>query len=468
LSVEATRHELDASTKAIRLSELGTILHILGMTERALALPQLSGFGLATAPFADRSEDEFFFPSDQHLRALEFMGHSLWTKARLGVVTADHGCGKSLLIQRLLKDLDERIVAAAVHREVITAADFLLDILRQFGFSLADNDKTDRRRMLQRFIDHQAVAGRICLIVVENPQAMHPSVLEELRCMATIESDGMRVLKVLLLGQPSLNLVLDSPRMQELVSAASVSRFSLGPLSEDQTAAYIAHRLRAAGAENADALMPYTLMAQIHACSGGVPARINQLCERALAWTGAEGAPLVTTSALEQAIEELGWQARRLRLPTPALEDDGNQPVVASPRGKLVITMQGLPDTEMALSGDRVLVGRGAEADIRIDSVFVSRYHALIVHDNGQDLLLDLGSTNGLLVNSRRILRRALRHRDLIQVGPAKVMYFNEHAETTAQPDPGETICFARPGFPAAAGEEAGSLLAFGRLDSSG
>ena len=105
----------------------------------------------------------------------------------------------------------------------------------------------------------------------------------------------------------------------------------------------------------------------------------------------------------------------------------------------------------------------------RIDSVFVSRYHALIVHDNGQDLLLDLGSTNGLLVNSRRILRRALRHRDLIQVGPARVMYLNEHAAATAQPDPGETICFARPGFPAAAGEdEAGALLAFGRLDTSG
>jgi hypothetical protein len=83
--------------------------------------------------------------------------------------------------------------------------------------------------------------------------------------------------------------------------------------------------------------------------------------------------------------------------------------------------------------------------------------------------MLDLGSTNGLVVNSRRILRRALRHRDLIQVGPARVMYFNESAAATAQPDPGETICFARPGFPHAAGEEeAGSLLAFGRLDTSG
>jgi general secretion pathway protein A len=437
------------------------------MTEISASLQESVGFGLGTAPFSRTDEEAFFFPSDQHLRALEFMGHSIWTNARLGVVTAEHGCGKSLLIRRLLKNLDERIVAAAIHQETISARDFLQDILRQFGFSADEVDKTDRRRCLERFMSHQASMGRICLLVVENPQAMHPSVLEELRLLAAGQVDGRRVLKVLLLGQPSLNLVLESPKMAELVSA-NTPRFSLGPLTEDQTAAYVAHRLRAAGAANPDGLMPYTLMSHIHACSGGVPARINKLCARALAWAASEGAPLVTTSALEHATEELGWESRRqVAVVAPGyIVESSDAP---APRARLVITMQGLPEREVTLEGDRILIGRGEEADISIDSVFVSRYHALIVHDNGQDLMLDLGSTNGLVVNSRRILRRALRHRDLIQVGPARVMYFNEHAATTAQPDPGETICFARPGFPQAAGdEESGSLLAFGRLDTSG
>src|SRR5678815_3629254 len=108
------------------------------MTEVASSLQESVGFGLATAPFARTDEDAFFFPSDQHLRALEFMGHSLWTNARLGVVTAEHGCGKSLLIHRLLKDLDERIVAAAIQRENMPARDFLLEILHQFGFALEE------------------------------------------------------------------------------------------------------------------------------------------------------------------------------------------------------------------------------------------------------------------------------------------------------------------------------------------
>lgn len=433
----------------------------------AIALPEQIPFDLTSAPFGECIDDAFFFPSDQHLRALEFMGHLLWTRARLGVVTADHGCGKSLLIRRLLRDVDERVIAAAVSRERIGPRDFLLEVLRQFGFTLEDNDKTDRRRLLERFLHHQASMGRICLLVVENAQHMHPSVLEELRCLAAVEAEGVRVLKVLMLGQPALNHVLESPRMAELL-ALSVTRFSLAPLSEDQTAAYVAHRLRAAGANNPDALMPYTLMPEIYSCTGGVPLQINRLCERALACAAAEGAAEVTGSALDRAITELGLHDR---VPAHVIHEDVRRDGASTVESaaKLTIAMQGLAEQEIALGSDRILIGRGEEADVRIDSVFVSRYHALIVRNRGQDLLLDLGSTNGLLVNSRRIVRRVLKHRDLIQVGPAKVIYLNPLAVQPAHPDPAETICFARPGFAVAAGEdEAGTIISFGHLDTSG
>jgi general secretion pathway protein A len=434
----------------------------------ASAAGQDHAFGLQTAAFADTADDAFFFPSDQHLRALEFLGNATWTRARVAVVIADHGCGKSYLIRRLLRQLDERIVAAAIQREQMGPRDFLLDILRQFGIPLEEQDKTDRRRLLERFLSHQATKGRVCLLIVENAQSMHPSVLEELRCLASVEVDGARVLKVLLLGQPSLNLVLESPRMSELFHE-NVPRFALGSLSEDQTAAYVAHRLRAAGAVNPDALMPHTLMRQIYACTRGVPARINQLCERTLTCAIEAGDTHVGAHTLDDAIEQLGWQDRRL--PAAVVLEDapfGREPNASEAR--LVIAMQGMADREVPLSASRrILVGRGEEADVRIDSVFVSRYHALIVRDGADDLLLDLGSTNGVLVNSRRLVRRRLQHRDLVQIGPARVTYMNEHAAQTPQLDPGETLCFARPGFPAAAGEEdTRTLLAFGRLDTSG
>src|SRR5262249_44638741 len=110
----------------------------------------------------------------------------------------------------------------------------------------------------------------------------------------------------------------------------------------------------------------YTLMAHIHACSGGVPARINKLCARALAWAASEGAPLVTTSALDHATEELGWHYRRSLAADVAINPTA-PPAAPVPRAQLVITMQGLPDREITLEGDRILVGRGEEADVSID-----------------------------------------------------------------------------------------------------
>jgi general secretion pathway protein A len=425
------------------------------------AVSVFARFGLKGNPFGPCEDDASFFPSDQHLRALEFMGHSLWTRARLGVVIAKQGCGKSLLISRFIRDLDDRVVVAAVSRENINARDFLSEVLAQFGLPLGPDDKTDRRRLTERFLSHQATTGRLCVLVVENAQSMHPSVLEELRALAAIQHEGMRVLKVLLLGQPSLTHVLESPRMSELMSGAS-PQFTLDPLSDDQTAAYVAHRLRAAGALNPDDLMPHTLMPQIHACSGGIPAQINRLCERALAIAAETNAIRVTPAALEAAIDATDMRIR-------ALQPIQQSEAPSRAESKLVLSLQGSPDREVVLTSDRILIGRGDEADVRIDSVFVSRYHALILRDGKQDVLLDLGSTNGLLVNGRRIVRRALRDRDLIQIGPTRATYFSTLAAAAAtnQPDPGETVCFARPGFPQESEEANAAVLSFGRADET-
>lgn len=415
-------------------------------------------------PFAATTDEAFFFPSDQHLRAFDFLGHALWTTSRVAVVIADRGCGKTLLIERLMRHLDDRYIAAAVHEEHMKPNEFLRQVLQQYGIALDAEDRTDRRRLLERYIHHQAGLGRTCVLVVENAQSMHPFVLEELRCLAALEVAGERALKLLLLGQPPLTHVLDSPRMAEVLGSR-VPRYVLGAFSEDQTAAYIAHRLRAAGASDPDALMPLSIVRQIHVRSRGIPARINDICERALAEASSAGVETIDEIALTAAFEALGMPAvQPVVKPPPPLGATSSQPGPA----KLLVALQGSDEREMVLHGSRILVGRSEHADVRVDSSFVSRYHALIIRDGQQDVLLDLGSTNGLLVGSRRVMRHVLRHRDLIQIGPAKLTYINVAANEHAV-DGSETVCFARPGFPVAHTEAAGgALLAFGRPEASG
>lgn len=419
-------------------------------------------FGLAVSPFADRRDDEsFFFPGEQYLRALEFMGAVLWTRAHVGVLTAESGCGKSLLVRRFLASLDDRVLCAEVHRQDLTAREFLDDVLRQFGVVLDESDRTDRRRLLERFLNHQLNLGRLCLIIVENPQTMPPLVLDEIRALSEIAVDGARVLKLLLIGQPLLSHVVESPRMGQLMRAGA-TRFSLPALTEDQVGAYVAHRLRAAGAPDPDQLMPYTLMSKVHLYSAGSPALVNGLCTQALACAAVMGSPVVTPQALDEAIDTLGFEPRAGN-PPPAIHE--TDPVPAA-QAVMVLASQGVPDREIPLARSRILIGRGDLADVRIDSVFVSRYHALIVRETNQDLLIDLGSTNGVLVNSRRVMRHVLTHRDLIQIGPARVTYLNTQATQPAalESDPGQTGCFVRSGSALAGEGGSGTVLAFGRI----
>jgi len=263
----------------------------------------LAACGLREAPFAgnDLHRDEFFFPSQQHLRALGFIGQLLWSRANLAVITSEAGMGKSLLIQRLLSDLDERVLIAHVQASPEHGPqEFLLAVLEEFGMQLDAADRSDRRRLLTRFLSHQFSQNRLCLLVVEGVQLLKPPVLEELRLIGEVTVDDRRIAKLLLLGAYSLQYIIDSPRMASLCEGRT-PRLSIDSFSEDQVAAYVVHRLRAAGSFNADQLIPPTLMTAIHRYTGGRPRLINRLCDEALSAAVAAGEARVTESALNVA-----------------------------------------------------------------------------------------------------------------------------------------------------------------------
>ncbi len=420
----------------------------------------LATWGLDQPPFAEPATDAFFFPGEQHLRALDFMRRVLCSRVSAGVLTGERGVGKSLLVRSFIAGLDDRILVAHVQRTDMGPREFLLEVLRQYGVELDREDRTDCRLLLERYVSHQASNGRICLLIVENAQGMQPLVLEELRNIASWESSGLRLIKLLLLGQPLLNHVVDSPRLAKLVPA-EVPRVTIGPLSEDQLCAYVAHRLRVAGAVNPDHILPHTLMPCLHRLSGGIASVVNRICERALAVAVVDGLSVASPDCLMVAAQQLGINFTQS-------EQEQEPPVADSVRQAdevlLLVSVTGGVDSVIKMAHDRMLVGRSELADVRIDSAFVSRYHALIVREPGQDLLIDLGSTNGIMVNSRRVLRHVLQHRDLIQIGPARISYLNSARAPAVPLDASETMSFARSG--AANGEHA--VFAFGRFNDAG
>ena len=113
--------------------------------------------------------------------------------------------------------------------------------------------------------------------------------------------------------------------------------------------------------------------------------------------------------------------------------DTGRQggPVVgragARPGLTHVLVVDG-PGTRHELTTGRNVIGRGTEADIRLPDTGVSRKHVDVVLDGGTAYVEDLGSTNGTLVNGRRISRQALADGDVIRIGHSVLVYRQDGA----------------------------------------
>jgi pSer/pThr/pTyr-binding forkhead associated (FHA) protein len=75
------------------------------------------------------------------------------------------------------------------------------------------------------------------------------------------------------------------------------------------------------------------------------------------------------------------------------------------------------------LSAERVVLGRSRECDVRVADLNVSRRHAEVRDEDGDYILVDLGSTNGTLLNGRRVDTQRLEDGDTITVGSTEIVF---------------------------------------------
>jgi predicted component of type VI protein secretion system len=107
-------------------------------------------------------------------------------------------------------------------------------------------------------------------------------------------------------------------------------------------------------------------------------------------------------------------------------EQDVDEP---PPPPTLFVTEKGKTTQEMRCDKPRLLIGRSEHNDLTIDSRFVSRHHMLLVRHGSATFLMDLNSTNGTYVNSRRVSNQVLIDNDIITVGNHRLKFCDPHAK---------------------------------------
>jgi type II secretory pathway predicted ATPase ExeA len=145
--------------------------------------------------------------------------------------------------------------------------------------------------------------GRRALLVVDEVQGLSRASLEELRMISNLADHGQPLLQIILLGQPEFRQTLGRAELNQLRQRV-IASYHLGPLSSDETHAYIEHRLTTVGWSGRPQ-WEVGAFARIHTHTGGIPRRINRLCSRLLLQGALEERAVMTEAAVEQIAHEL-------------------------------------------------------------------------------------------------------------------------------------------------------------------
>lgn len=262
-------------------------------------------FGLSGKPFRLSPDATFFFPSREHNRALAFLDYGIEQADGFIVITGDVGTGKTTILHTLLERLNaEEIRVGSVVTTQLAEDDLLELVAANFDLELASNRKALILKGIERFLLAEAQAGRRVVLIIDEAQNLSPGSVEELRMLSNFQSNGMPLLQIFLVGQSELRATLLSSGFEQLRQRV-IATYHLNPLDEDETQAYIEHRLSRVEWAGDPEFTDSGFQA-IFAATDGIPRRINNLCDRLLLYAFLEDLHQIDAETVTTVAEEIG------------------------------------------------------------------------------------------------------------------------------------------------------------------
>ena len=244
-----------------------------------------SFYNLTRNPFDLTPDPTCFVPTVRHNEALAALYYGIRRHKGVVVVTGEVGTGKTLMLRCLLQLFKEssEIAYAYLFNCRLSPHEFLHYTAADFGLKVDERQSKGTLLLeLSKYVTSRGLQGLTTVLVVDEAHNLSMELLEEIRLLSNLETNDDKLLQIVLVGQPELDLKLDSFDLRPLKQRIAL-RAHLAPLDEQDTDRYIIERLAIAGAASrTEPLFAAEAVKLIHQYSKGFPRLINTICENAL------------------------------------------------------------------------------------------------------------------------------------------------------------------------------------------
>lgn len=260
-------------------------------------------WGLREKPFENAPDPRFIYYSQRHEEALSRMLYAIRERKGAAILTGEYGSGKTLLSRVLLEELSsEQYHSALVFNPMLPPIELVKEIIYQLdGDTSSLLSKTDLLHYLNEILYRNKDDDKNTVIVVDEAQAIsEENGFEELRLLLNFQLNDNFLLTLILLGQPELKeKIKNLPQLRQRLAV----RYHLKALSPEETKEYIQHRLEVAGSK--EQIFLDNAFSEIYRFSGGIPRKINNICDMALLVGDGEGLDKIDKETIREVAEDL-------------------------------------------------------------------------------------------------------------------------------------------------------------------
>lgn len=380
---------------------------------------ELGEVGLKEQPFRTHGRPGVFVAYEGQEKAFAFLSDTYSHNAGLALFQGPSCSGKTTILKHFAVRNRDHCAVAVIKGSGLDPTEFLNTVLRKFGYEYPFESVNELLGLLKVFMRQQTATASPPLLIVEDAHDMSPGTLGVLCELAAVRVREKYALKLVLSSDRPISYIVRAPAM-ECMAKRLTGDFHLEPLTMGETNDYIYAKLRHAGCQDPDKLMPETTCDEIYRASGGWPGVIDTVAMQALA--KARTCPVSHDDIDRSDIPERTTA-------DPGTEHENLKSTGQRKHPLLYLTHNGKTLQKIRFEGSRLLIGRSAHNDVTIDSRFISRHHTLLVRNGSATLLMDLNSANGTYVNSWRVSNQVLLNNDLITIGEHGLRFIDVAAQ---------------------------------------